>query len=59
MARVPDPNPLMSMAIAAAGLHELFLSYMNAGFRRHEAFELCKAIMVSSIQAQPKADEDS
>jgi hypothetical protein len=36
---------IQSMMIAAVGLHELFVSYMEAGFTRAEAFELCKAIM--------------
>lgn len=40
--RTPE---IQSMMIAAVGLHELFASYMEAGFSRQEAFELCKAIM--------------
>lgn len=37
------------MTTAAVGLHELFTSYMRAGFTRREAFELCKAIMSSTV----------
>lgn len=45
-------DPLQSMAIAAVGLHELFTSYMQAGFTRQEAFELAKAVMVATIRSR-------
>lgn len=45
MSEKSRPNQIQSMMIAAVGLHELFLSYIEAGFTRAEAFELCKAIM--------------
>lgn len=38
------------MNTAAITIHELFESYMRAGFTREEAFELCKLTLVASSQ---------
>lgn len=46
-------SPFQTMQSAAVGLHELFTSYINAGFTRFEAFQLVKAIMVATIQQPP------
>lgn len=35
-------------------LHELFLSYMAAGFNRSEAFDLVRTIMAAVIANPPK-----
>lgn len=43
---------IQSMMIAAVGLHELMISYEKAGFTRQEAFEMCKAIMIATVQNQ-------
>lgn len=54
MNQKPDQQ-IQSMMIAAVGLHELFVSYMQAGFTRSEAFELCKAIMqATAAKTQPE-----
>lgn len=45
-------QPIQSMQIAAVGLHELMQSYVKAGFSRQEAFELCRAIMVTTVAHQ-------
>jgi hypothetical protein len=45
------PDPVTAMAEGAAQLHELYASYVAAGFRRREALELVKAVMVAAFQA--------
>lgn len=41
-----------TMTAAAMGLHELFTSYIRAGFTRQEAFELCREILRATVQQQ-------
>lgn len=45
------PDPVTLMAAGAAEMHELYLSYVRAGFRRREALELVKALLVTAFQA--------
>jgi len=44
-----DPtDPITELAAAAAQLHELYASYVEAGFTEHQAFELIKTIIAAS-----------
>lgn len=49
-----NPPPKETMAYAAAGLHELYQSYMDAGFTSEQAFELVKVALAISIQGPRK-----
>lgn len=51
MAEQGQPNPVTTMAIAAVGLHELYVSYIKAGFTEHQAFELVKVAL--AVVCQP------
>jgi len=42
-------DPITQLAAAAAQLHELYEAYQSAGFSEQQAFELTKAIPISSI----------
>ncbi len=44
--------------IATAALHEMFLSYMRAGFKRREALELVK-VHISSLDHSGDAHDES
>lgn len=37
--QMPD-TPMTELAVGAAQLHEMYTSYINAGFPEHRAFEL-------------------
>jgi len=45
------PDPLTELGKAAAGLHEVFTSYLEAGFSRPEALRLVTVILAESIRA--------
>lgn len=45
-----DIVPQQTMAIAAVGLHELYQSYLRAGFTPEQAFDLVKVALTVSIQ---------
>jgi hypothetical protein len=47
-----ESHQFQTMQYAAAGLHELFDSYMKAGFTRQEAFELVRSIMMATVANQ-------
>ena len=47
-----QPNYLADMRSAAVGLHELYTSYIAAGFTQKQAFELAKAAMAAAVHAQ-------
>lgn len=38
-----------TLTIAAVGLHELFDSYMKAGFTREEAFQLVQVVLHTQL----------
>ncbi|MEU7431068.1 hypothetical protein AB0B07_09455 [Streptomyces sioyaensis] len=40
-------DPMTTLAEAATGLHELYESFIAAGFTRDEALEVIKAIVVN------------
>lgn len=42
-----SPPPL-SMAEGAVAAHELFMSYVDAGFTREEALEIVKALLAGA-----------
>ncbi len=42
MSHKEDQDDLDTIDTATAALHEMFLSYMRAGFKRREAMELVK-----------------
>ncbi|MEU1800853.1 hypothetical protein [Streptomyces sp. NPDC019937] len=45
-----DPtDPITALAQASAQLHELFESYVTAGFTEHQALELLKALLTAGI----------
>lgn len=48
-----NESPFTTMRSAAVGLHELMTSYIEAGFSRAEAFELCRSIMVATVSQPP------
>ena len=55
---VPDqmpPDPMSQLAEGAAQTHELFTSYVQAGFDRGEALQIVIAILMAHIQRQPPA----
>lgn len=57
MNEIPDrAAQFQSMTVAAVGLHELYSSYIEAGFSRQEAFELCKSIMQATVAMQRPAE---
>lgn len=45
-------DPFGQFAEAATGLHELFQSYVEAGFKRTEAFELVRTMLAESVRAR-------
>ena len=50
-------DPITVMASAAAEMHEMFLSYIKAGFSRKEALYLVGQYMTAAIAAgQPGTD---
>ncbi|MHC3450747.1 hypothetical protein [Streptomyces prasinus] len=42
-------DPITQLAAAAVQLHELYDSYIEAGFTEAQAFELTKATLIASI----------
>ena len=55
---MPDqmpPDPMSQLAEGAAQTHELFTSYVQAGFDRSEALQIVIAILMAHIQRQPPA----
>lgn len=47
------------MRTAAVAMHEVFISFMAAGFTRAEALELVKTQMVAQIQNHNAKKEES
>lgn len=45
----PD-SPLGSLAQAAVGQHEMYVSWIDAGFSEEQAFELLKAVVTSIVR---------
>jgi hypothetical protein len=43
-------NPFNELMAGAVATHELFMSYVNAGFKRHEALEIIKTMMAETIR---------
>jgi hypothetical protein len=50
MGEVEDPITLL--AAAAAQLHELYVSYVAAGFTEAQAFDLVKTLLAAGIGGQ-------
>lgn len=49
----PDPvPPLTELAAAAATLHELYLTYMEAGFTADQSFQLVLAVQRRALTPQ-------
>lgn len=48
------PDPITSLAAGAAQTHELFMSWVNAGFTRPEALQMIIAFMIA---ATPRPDQ--
>lgn len=46
----PD-SPLTALDQEAVRLHEIYLSYMDAGFPESRAFELCRIILVHYLES--------
>jgi hypothetical protein len=46
---MPEESLEMSLRVAALGLHELFDSYMKAGFSREEAFQLVQIVLHTQL----------
>ncbi|MYX14373.1 hypothetical protein GTY67_13300 [Streptomyces sp. SID8374] len=47
---MPEPtDPMTELAAAAAQLHELYATYVQAGFTEPQAFELTKAVLLVHI----------
>lgn len=42
-------SPLTTVAAGAIQVHELFMSYVNAGFTRNEALQLIMLVMTSGM----------
>lgn len=47
------PDPMTQFAQGAAQGHELFMSYVNAGFTRAEAVAILIAILTAAIPKGP------
>jgi hypothetical protein len=43
-------NPLGELAVGAIQLHEIYRSYIAAGFTNEQAFELSKTILVTTLK---------
>ena len=43
-------NPFNELDVGAVGAHELFMSYVRAGFTRAEALEIVKTIMIEFVR---------
>lgn len=49
MSDEPVESPFSDLAMAAIGMHEMFTSWVDAGFTRAEALELTKTVLASSL----------
>ncbi|WP_187285092.1 hypothetical protein [Streptomyces sp. OR43] len=48
---MPEPSdPMTALAAAAAQVHELYRSYMDAGFTEQQALELTKAVLAAGVR---------
>lgn len=47
-------DPMTALSEAAAGMHELFSAYVNAGFARAEALQIVIAIMTNLMPERPQ-----
>jgi hypothetical protein len=52
-----SPNVAATMRTAALALHELYLSYKEAGFSESQAFALVMA-QVTSVASRPTAPQE-
>ena len=43
-------DPLIGLAEAAVGIHQLFVEYQNAGFSEAQSFELVKTVLATSLK---------
>jgi hypothetical protein len=59
MSHPPPVDPITSMGEAANSLHELFVEYQRAGFRRSEALELVKEHVRVAAMMPPSAPPES
>ncbi len=50
-------DDLTPLAEGATTAHELFISYVNAGFTRAEALQIILAIMINGIRQQRKQED--
>lgn len=46
-------DPLTELQTAVAQQHELFVSYIEAGFTRDEALDIIKTIVVEAMRQDP------
>lgn len=44
------PDPITAMGEGAAAAHEMYLSYMTAGFTEDQAFALTKIVVQEAIR---------
>lgn len=52
-----QPN-LADMRTYAIALHELYMSYVKAGFNRDQAFELTRTVLAENIAANPASPNE-
>lgn len=52
------PEPLTQLAENAIQLHEMYLSYVQAGFRDDQAFDLVKTVLVVTLENMHYAEDD-
>jgi hypothetical protein len=53
------PDPMTQMAENAVHLHEMYISYVDAGFTEDQAFDLIKTILIIITEnAQAEVDDD-
>jgi hypothetical protein len=49
---MPDPqDPLTELAAGAAQLHEVFLSYVGAGFSEAQAMQIVIAVLAAGMES--------
>lgn len=52
-------DPISKLKEGAVVLHEIFMSYVSAGFTRAEALELAKSVLMTSIALGQKGNSDA
>lgn len=52
------PEPMTQLAENAVQLHEMYLSYVEAGFRDDQAFDLVKTVLIVTLENTQIDDDD-